>query len=171
MKKSLPLEVYKGTKIIYADTLVDNGYKIKGTQKTLEVIKLSETSQEKSDIAIYSKDDDFLYVGNIVFTQRLVSYKESSDIDAWIEAIHNLVKIDAKCLFTGHGNEYDKNSYKVTLEYLQILRDNGRKAYENDVDILDLESHVNTQKFNYLEHFEISNRVNIKNYYNQLLWE
>ena len=42
------------------------------------------------DIAIFSKDDSFLFVGNIVFNGRLLSYKKTSNIDGWIEAIENL---------------------------------------------------------------------------------
>ncbi len=76
MKKTLSKEVYKNTKVIHADTLVDGGYKIVGSLKTLEIIKASEVSEEKSDIAIYSKDDSFLFVGNIVFNGRLLSYKK-----------------------------------------------------------------------------------------------
>lgn len=171
MKKILSKEVYANTKLIHADTLVDGGYKIKGSKKTLEIIKPSEISEEKSDIAIYSKDDSFLFVGNIVFNGRLLSYKKTSNIDGWIEAIENLAKIKAKCFLGGHGKEFDKNSYKASLEYLQILRDDVKKAYEDDVDIFEIKKYVNTQRFDYLNHFEQLNSLNITTYYNQLEWE
>ena len=171
MKKILSKDVYVNTKVIYADTLVDGGYKIKGSNKTLEIIKPSEVSEEKSDIAIYSKDDSFLFVGNIVFNGRLLSYKKTSNIDGWIEAIKNLAKIDAKYLLGGHGKEYDKDSYKASLEYLQTLRDDAKKAYEDDIDIYEVKKHVKTKKFNYLNHFEQLNSANINIYYNQLEWE
>ena len=80
MKNILLKDVYENTKVIKADTLVDGGYEIKGTNKTLEIIKPSVVSEEKSDIAIYSKDDSFLFVGNIVFNGRLLSYKKTSNI-------------------------------------------------------------------------------------------
>lgn len=171
MKKILDKDIYLNTKVIHADTLVDGGYKIKGSKKVLEIIKPSEVSEEKSDIAIYSKDDSFLFVGNIVFNGRLLSYKKSSNIDGWIEAIENLAKIDAKYLLGGHGKEYDKNSYKATLEYLKILRDDTKKAYEDDIEIFEVKKHVNTQKFKYLNHFEQLNSLNITTYFNQLEWE
>lgn len=171
MKKILSPEVYQGTKVIHADTLVEDGQIIQGTNKTLKLIKPSEISEEKSDIAIYSKDDSFLFVGNIVFNGRVLSYKKTSNIDGWIEAIENLAKMDAKYLLGGHGVEHDKDSYRVTLEYLKILRDDVREAYEDDVAILDVKKQVNTQKFNYLKHFKELNSANITTYYNQLLWE
>jgi glyoxylase-like metal-dependent hydrolase (beta-lactamase superfamily II) len=171
MKRLLNPEVLKNTKVILADTLVDDGYKIKGTKKTLEIIKPSLVSEEKSDIAIYSKDDSFLFVGNIVFNGRLLSYKKTSNVDGWIEAIENLTKINAKYMLGGHGSEYDKNSYKASLEYLKIFRDDVRKAYEDGVDLLDVKKHVKTNKFSYINHFEQINGMNISTYYNQLEWE
>lgn len=171
MKNILPKKVYEKTKVIHADTLVDGGYKIKGSTKTLEIIKPSVLSEEKSDIAIYSKDDSFLFVGNIVFNGRLLSYKKTSNINGWIEAIENLAKINAKYFLGGHGEEFDKDSYKTSLEYLQVLRDDVKKAYEDGIDISEVKNHVKTQKFNYLKHFEQLNGANITAYYNQLEWE
>lgn len=171
MKSILLPEIYDGTEVIFADTLVDDQYKIKGSDKILTIIKPSEASEEKSDIAIYSKNDSFLFVGNIVFNGRLLSYKETSDIDGWIEAIENLAKIDAKYLLGGHGKEYDKNSYQASLEYLKTMRADVKKAYENGVDLLEIKEHVDTKRFNYLRHFDQLNTLNITTYYNQLEWQ
>lgn len=171
MKRILPKEVYAKTEVIHADALVEGGYKIKGSKKTLEIMKPSEVSEERSDIAIYSKDDSFLFVGNIVFNGRLLSYKKTSDMDGWIEAIENLAKIGARHFLGGHGKEYHKDSYKPTLEYLKILRDDVRKAYNDEVDIVDLKKYVKTEKFNYMNHFEQINGLNITAYYDQLKWE
>lgn len=171
MKRILSKEVYANTKVIYSDTLVDGGYKIKGSSKTLEIIKPSIVSEEKSDIAIYSKDDSFLFVGNIVFNGRLLSYKKSSSIDGWIKAIEKLAKMDVKYFLGGHGKEFSKDSYKASLEYLKILKEDVKKAYEEEIDISEVKKYVKTQKFNYLNHFEQINSANISTYYNQLEWE
>lgn len=171
MKNILPKEVYENTKVILADTLVDGGYEIKGSTKTLEIVKPSVLSEEKSDIAVFSKDDSFLFVGNIVFNGRLLSYKKTSNIDGWIEAIENLAKINAKYFLGGHGKEFDKDSYKASLQYLQILRDDVKKAYDDGVDISEVKNHVKTEKFNYLKHFDQLNSANISEYYNQLEWQ
>lgn len=171
MKKILSKEVYENTKVINADILVDGGYEIKGSKKTLEIIKPSELSEEKSDIAIYSKDDSFLFVGNIVFNGRLLSYKKTSNINGWIVAIKNLAKLNAKYFIGGHGKEFDKDSYKTSLEYLQILREDVKKAYDDGIEISEVKNQVKTKKFNYLNHFEQLNSANISEYYNQLEWE
>jgi glyoxylase-like metal-dependent hydrolase (beta-lactamase superfamily II) len=170
MKMILDNKVLIGTKLIYADTLVENGYKIKGTQKTLEIIKPSKISEEKSDIAIYSKDDSFLFVGNIVFNGRLLNYRKASNIDGWIEALKNLAAIDAKYMLGGHGVEYDKDSYKPTLKYLEIMRRDVQKAFEDGVEGDEVVKHVKTKKFNSINHYKQLNYNNIQNYYYQLEW-
>ena len=171
MKNIVSKELYEGTKVIPADILVEGGYKIEGSKKTLEIIKPSKVSEERGDIAIYSKDDSFLFVGNIVFNGRLLNYRKSSNVDGWIEALENLAKLNAKYYLGGHGVEYDKNSYKASLEYLKIMRKDVKEAYENDVDITDLVKSVHTDKFNYLKHFKQLNYNNITTYFNQLEWE
>ncbi len=171
MKMILSPDVLENTKVILADTLVENGYKIVGSKKTLEILKLSAVSEEKSDIAIYSKDDSFFFVGNIVFNGRMLNYTKNSNIDGWIEALENLGKYNAKYILGGHGNEYHKDSYKPSLEYLQILRKDLKKAYDDGVDTLDLEQTVKSDKFNYLNFYKQLNYNNIQNYYYQLEWE
>ncbi len=165
MKMILSPDVLENTKVILADTLVENGYKIVGSKKTLEILKLSAVSEEKSDIAIYSKDDSFFFVGNIVFNGRMLNYTKNSNIDGWIEALENLGKYNAKYILGGHGNEYHKDSYKPSLEYLQILRKDLKKAYDDGVDTLDLEQTVKSDKFNYLNFYKQLNYNNIQNYY------
>ncbi len=171
MKMILNPEVLKGTTIPKADLLVENGYEIKGSKKTLTIVKPSTVSEEKSDIAVYSKDDSFLFVGNIVFNGRMINYTKNSSVDGWIEALENLAKMEAKYLLGGHGKEYDAKSYQTTLEYLNLLRDGVKKGYEDGVSAIEISKVVDTKKFNFLHYYEQLNYGNIQNLYNQLEWQ
>ena len=171
MKMILNPEVLKGTTIPKADLLVENGYEIKGSKKTLTIVKPSTISEEKSDIAIYSKSDSFLFVGNIVFNGRMINYTNNSSVDGWIEALENLAKMDAKYLLGGHGKEYDAKSYQTTLEYLKTLKDGVKKGYEEGVSAIEIGKVVDTKKFNFLYYYEQLNYGNIQNLYNQLEWQ
>ena len=171
MKSLLPKEIIEGTKVIEADLLVDDGYEIKGSSKTLKIIKPSIVSEEKSDIAVFSQDDSFIFAGNIVFNERLLNYTKNSNIDGWIEALENLASLNAKYLLGGHGKQFDKNSYKTSLEYLQILRDDVKKAYEVGIESENISKHINTQKFSHLENFSALNYSNIQNFFAQLEWQ
>lgn len=172
MKKLLPSEIVKGTKVIEADTLVDDGYLIKGTQKTLQIIKPTEVSEEKSDIAIYSKDDSFLFVGNMVFNGRMLNYTKNSNIDGWIEALEKLATLNAKHYLGGHGSEYDKNSYTASLEYLKVLKQTVNDGFEEDLDREDIKEIFPKTLFEKkdIPYFNQLNNGNINNYFYQLEW-
>ncbi len=171
MKMIMPKEVLEGTKVIPADTLVDDGYKIKGTKKTLTILKPSKVSEERSDIAIYSKDDSFLFVGNMVFNGRMLNYTKHSSADGWIKALENLAKLKAKYILGGHGAKYDKDSYKASLEYLKVLRDTVKKEHEKGTEMEDIKLPATTFEKENIPYFKQLNYKNISNYYEQLEWE
>ena len=168
MKLKLDKDVVANTKVVKANLLVDGGYKIKGTKKTIEIIKPSKISEEKSDIAIYSKDDSFIFAGNIIFNGRMLNYRSASHIDGWIKAIENLNAIGAKYILGGHGDEYDKNSYKYSYEYLKALKAGTQKAYEEELDVEDVKGSFDMKKFEHMNHFSALHNNNVNNYYEQL---
>ena len=170
MKIIMPKAVLENTKVIPADILVDDGYKIKGSEKTLTVLKPSKVSEERSDIAIYSPDDSFLFVGNMVFGGRMLNYTKHSSVEGWITALENLAKLDAKYIMGGHGEKYDKNAYKASLNYLKVLRDTVKKAHEKEIEMEDIKLPETTFSKENIPYFKQLNYNNISNYYDQLEW-
>ncbi|BFU78517.1 MBL fold metallo-hydrolase [Arcobacter sp. 15-2] len=163
-------EEYKNSKVVQPDILTDDKYIIKGSKQNIEILKLSDGSNSVSDIAVYVPKDDFIFAGNIIFNGRMIKYGKYSNVDNWIEALNNLKNMNVKYVLGGHGFEYDKNSYKPTLEYLTILRDSVKKAYEDDVDREELSPYIDDKKFNYYKHFKAISTSNPKRYYDQLEW-
>ena len=169
MKMMFDSSLLKGTKLIFADKLIENGYKIVGSKKTLEIFKLSEISEEKSDIVIYSKTDSFLFTGNIVFNGRMLNYTKNSNINGWIKALEKIKKIGARYVLGGHGKEYDKDSYKPALNYLKILKNNVKNGFDKELDAQDII--VNDNLYQGIKYYKQLNRNNVNNYYEQLEWE
>ena len=163
-------EEYAKSKVVEADILTDNKYIIKGKSKNIEILKLSPASNSVSDIAVFVPKDDFIFTGNIVFNGRMIKYGKYSNIDNWIEALENLEKMNVKYVLGGHGSEFDKNSYKPTLEYLKILKTSVSNAYENDVEREDIKKYVDDKKFNYYKHYKTIVPSNAKTYFDQLEW-
>ena len=170
MKHLLPKSVIKGTKVIKADILAGDGYKIKGSKKTLIILKPSKVSEERSDIAVYSPKDSFLFVGNMVFNGRMLNYTKHSNVDGWIKALNKLAKLKAKHIAAGHGDDFSANSYKDTLQYLQILKKTVQKGYDDVADPSDIAKNfpMNNYKKRNIPFYKQLNLHNIENYYNQL---
>jgi len=164
-------EEYSKSKVVQPDILTQDKYVIKGKQKNIEVLKLSSGSNSVSDVAVYVPSEDFVFAGNIVFNGRMIKYGKYSNVDNWIEALEKLEKMNVKYVMGGHGNEFDKNSYKPTLEYLKILKSSVSKAYEEEIDREEVYKYVDDKKFSYLKHYKQIAPGNAKTYYDHLEWE
>jgi len=161
---------YAKSKVVQPDILTNDKYIIKGTRKNIEILKLSLASNSVSDISVYVPKDDFIFTGNTVFNGRFIKYGKYSNMDEWIKALEKLKSMNVKYVLGGHGKEYDKYSYKNNLEYLNILRNSVKKAYEDDVGLEDIKKYVNDKKFSFYKHFDAISKSNARTYYNQLEW-
>lgn len=162
-------EEYAKSKVVQPDILTNDKYIIKGKTLNIEVLKLSKASNSVSDIAVYIPSENFIFTGNIVFNGRMIKYAKYSNIDEWIKALEKLDKMNVKYVLGGHGKEFDKDSYKPTLEYLKILKQSVSKAYE-EVDVEDIYDYVDNKKFSYYEHYKVIAPSNAKTLYKQLEW-
>ena len=169
--KKLPADLIKHTIVVNPDVEVSDEYTIKGSKKSIKVIKPSEGTQSSTDLIIYSPKDDFVFTGNTIFNGRFVNYASDSNINEWIKALHVIEKIDAKYVMGGHGTDFSKDSFRPTLEYLEMLKDQVKKAYEKDIDPADLSKNIHTDKYKDIPHYEELYMRNARNYYNQLEWE
>jgi len=169
--KKLPNDLIKGTKVVQPDVVVADEYVIKGSKKSIKVIKPSEATQSSTDLIVYSKSDSFIFTGNTIFNGRFVNYAEDSNIDEWIKALQKIEKLNTKYVMGGHGDDFSKSSYKSTLEYLVMLREQVKIAYEKDIDPADLSKNIHTDKFKSIPHYDELYMRNARNYYNQLEWQ
>jgi len=163
-------EEYAKSKVVKPDILTNDKYIIKGENFDIEVLKLSKASNSVSDIAVYIPSENFIFTGNIVFNGRMIKYAKYSNINEWIKALEKIEKMNVKYVMGGHGKEFDKNSYKPTLEYLRLLNLSVMTAYEDDVDRDEISDYVDDKKFSYYEHFSTISPSNAKTLYDHLEW-
>jgi len=169
--KHFPKDLIKNTKVVYPDILVDKEYTIKGDKKSLFVYKPSRATQSPSDMIVYSPKDSFIFAGNTVFNGRFVKYASDSSINGWLKALNFIKDKKAKFVIGGHGREYDAHSYKMTFDYLMMLKKQVKTAYEKDIDPADLDKNVHTDRFKNIPHYKQLYMRNARNYFNQLEWQ
>ncbi len=168
---TLPKNLTKNTKAVEPDLLVDKKLEIKGSKKSIFVIKPSKGTQSAADLIVYSPKDSFIFTGNTIFNGRFVNYAKDSDMDGWIKALKFIENKHVKYVMGGHGKRFDKNSYKPTLEYLLMLRKQVKKANEDDIDPADLEKYIYTDKFKSIPHYNELYLRNARHYFDQLEWQ
>ena len=98
----------------------------------------------------------------------MIKYHHDSNVQGWIEALTKIGKMDIKYIVAGHGDEFGKDSYKSTLQYIKALKQ-VKKLYENDVDISDIK--IDFSAFKNRTHYKDLVGGNVYRYYNQLEWE
>lgn len=161
---------YLNSRIVQADILTNDKYTIKGKNGNIEVLKLSDSSNSISDIAVFVPSENFIFTGNIVFNGRMIKVAKYSNVDNWIKALEKLESMNVKYVMGGHGKEFDKNSYKATLEYLRTLKEDVSKAYDEEIDREDIYKYVDDKKFSYYKHYKEIAPGNAKEYYDFLEW-
>ncbi|NOX15905.1 MAG: MBL fold metallo-hydrolase [Epsilonproteobacteria bacterium] len=119
---TLSKDLMKNTKIVIPDMLVDKKLEIKGSKKNIYILKPSLGTQSAADLIVYSPKDSFIFTGNTIFNGRFVNYASDSNMNEWIKALKFIQSKNAKYVMGGHGKRFDANSYKPTLEYLQMLK-------------------------------------------------
>ena len=167
----LSKEDFNGTKLITPDTLFDKKYTIKGSKRSVELLKLSPVSEEHSDIVVWVPDVRFLFAGNIVFNDRALNYTKNSNLKGWLEALNKIEAMKPNIVLGGHGGTFGKDAYKTTKQYLLDLQSQVKKAYDNGVDMSELMKHIDLSKYKYLKHSDKLNHHNANDYYEQLEWE
>ena len=169
--KKLPKDLIKNTKVVSPDLLVDKKLEIKGKNKSIYVIKPSKGTQSAADLIVYSPKESFIFTGNTIFNGRFVNFAKDSDMDGWIKALKFIENRHAKYIMGGHGKRFDKDSYKPTLEYLEMLKKQVKKANEDDIDPADLEKYIHTDKFKTIPHYDELYLRNARHYFEQLEWQ
>ncbi len=169
--KIMPKKLMKNTKVVMPDILVDKELKIKGSKKSIFIIKPSKGTQSPTDLIVLSPKDSFIFTGNTIFNGRFVNYATNSNMDEWIKALKFIEKKHAKYVMGGHGKRHDKNSYKPTLEYLKMLKKQVGIAHDEDIDPADLEKFVHTDRFKDIPHYNELYLRNARHYFNQLEWQ
>jgi len=168
---TLPKDLTKNTKAVMPNILVDKKLEIKGKNRSIFIIKPSKATQSPTDLVIYSPKDSFIFTGNTIFNGRFVNYAKDSNMDEWIKALVYIKNKHAKYVMGGHGKRFDKDSYKPTLEYLEMLKKQVKKANEDDIDPADLEKYIHTDKFKKIPHYDGLYLRNARHYFDQLEWQ
>ena len=167
LPNELSKEVFKNTKLVYPNILVDDGYIIKGSKLDIKILKFTKVSDSPSDIIIYVPKDKFIFVGNIISTNRMIRYHHDSNIDGWLKTLNKISKMDLKYIVPGHGNDFSPSSHKDMIEYFNKLKQ-VKNLYENDVDRVDI--NIDFSKFKNRAHYKDLVNRNVSEYYNQLEW-
>ena len=169
MQQRISKEAYENTQEVFPTEFVDGEKKLTLEGVDLELVAYRHKTHSPNDMVIYIPSKDVVFAGDLVFNERILSLRDGH-INNWIRAIE---EIDARSLgfvIGGHGTLYDKESTKVTLEYLYDIKELVLESLDEGLDITDTLKRSDIPKYHDLKLYDIMHRANVESAYRVLEW-
>ncbi|MCH9739785.1 MAG: MBL fold metallo-hydrolase [Epsilonproteobacteria bacterium] len=114
-------DAFVNTRVTPLDTYADHDIMI--TVGNLDV-KISKTIQDNNRLlSVHIPSRDIIFVGDMVFNNRLPALKHNRSLIKWIEALKKIEQTSWKRLISAHGIKTKHSALKNTRSYLSMLRD------------------------------------------------
>jgi glyoxylase-like metal-dependent hydrolase (beta-lactamase superfamily II) len=126
----------KGTRVVGPDHALEHGDAIKIGNKTFRIHHYGQ-AHTRTDIMIEVVEDDVVFLGDNVTTDRIPRMSDG-DFTGNINAVENILKIDANTWVPGHGRTGDAEMVKGYRDYLTAVYASAKQAFDEDLDSSDV---------------------------------
>lgn len=118
------------------------------------------------DLVVYLPQERVLLAGDLVFRAR-IPFVGQADSRRWIQALDNLLALDARLIVPGHGpvSESAREDMQLTRDYLAYLRSTMGRAAKNMDPFEEAYAATDWSRFETLPLFRLANRMNAYNTY------
>ena len=153
------------TQLLAADDWLDNDSEILIGGVRIQIASLGP-SHTPEDLAFFLADEKVLFVGDLVFRNR-IPFVGQANSRHWIAALDKLLNFDAKFVVPGHGpiSTQAYEDMQQTREYLVHLRTTMGKAADNMEPFDDAYRRTDWSQYAHLPLFGVANRMNAYNTY------
>ena len=129
LEKSIGSDAFQNTRMVPLDQYVESDETIYVGGLEIDIIKIINESDHY--LIVYIPDRDIIFVGDMIFNNRLPSLKNGRSIVRWLEAIKKIEETSWKRLISSHGINTRYTAMKNTKSYLTILRDTVTQKIES----------------------------------------
>lgn len=163
-------EAYALTVPTLPNEMISSDKVLKIGNQTLELHIMKQKAHSEKDMVVYVPKAKVLFAGDLVFNDRVPSLA-GGNINGWISALELLKTYGATTIIGGHGYRTDKESMKMTLEYLTQMRSEVRSAIDEGLGINETVNKITMPSFNALRMMKSLHRGNVETAYRTLEWE
>jgi len=148
-------EKLAGTQIVYPDRLFDQTDSLKLGGEEIQ-IKFFHGGHTPGDAIVWLPKSRTLFSGDLVFTDRLLGVLPFSNSKDWLASFEEIEKLKPKVIIPGHGKVCDfPKARSDTKDYLVLLRNHMRKAYDAGSDLQKAIDTLDQSAFRHLENYEL----------------
>ncbi|MDF1883470.1 MBL fold metallo-hydrolase [Sulfurimonas sp. SAG-AH-194-C21] len=170
MKRRISAEAYKLTTQVHPKLFVDEEMILYLEQKKVIIKNTGHRAHTDSDIYVYIPSQKIVFVGDLVFNDRLPSIRDGN-LKGWLGVLDEILQLDVDYIVGGHGKIVSRDSVTMTYEYLKTLRDEVLRLMDDGEDIGEVVNIVTMDKFKNLNLYDSMHRQNVETAYRMLEWE
>ena len=163
-------EGLKGTDPVYAEQTFDDKLEFELGGVKFEIFH-SGQAHTPGDSFVWLPQQNVMFTGDIVYTQRMLGIGSQSNSKSWINVYKSMAAYKPEHIVPGHGQATDMATANAdTYDYLVFLRASVSAFIENGGDIIDI-GNVDQSKFSRLLNHETLAGRNAQQVFTELEWE
>ena len=163
-------EGLKGTDPVYAEQTFDDKLEFELGGVKFEIFH-SGQAHTPGDSFVWLPQQNVMFTGDIVYTQRMLGIGSQSNSKSWINVYKSMAAYKPEHIVPGHGQATDMATANAdTYDYLVFLRASVSTFIENGGDIIDI-GNVDQSKFSRLLNHETLAGRNAQQVFTELEWE
>ncbi|MDF1878874.1 MBL fold metallo-hydrolase [Sulfurimonas sp. SAG-AH-194-C20] len=170
MKRRISPEAYKLTTQVHPELFVDEKMVLYLEHKKVIIKNIGYKAHTDSDVTVYIPSEKIVFVGDLVFNDRLPSIRDGN-LKGWVEALDEILLLDVEYIVGGHGTMVSKESVKMTYEYIKTLREEVLALMDDGVGIGECVNAVTMSQFKNINMYDSLHRQNVEIAYRMLEWE
>ncbi|MDH4944464.1 MBL fold metallo-hydrolase [Sulfurimonas sp. C5] len=170
MQRMVLPEAYENTTQEFPNIFVDQEKKLKIDNQEIFIYSVNQKAHTKSDLLIYIPKLKAIFVGDVVFNDRVPSLRDG-DINRWIETLQSIQEGNYKYIIGGHGSLINKHSIDFTYNYLVELKQKVLEAIEDGIDIEDATTSILMPEYKNVHMYDVLHKQNVETAYRTLEWE
>lgn len=148
-------EKLAGTQPVYPERLVDKEETLKLGGKEIRVLYF-HGGHTPGDAVVWLPKSKILFSGDLIFVDRLLGILPFSNTKDWLASFEEIEKLKPKVIVPGHGKVCDlPKAHRETKDYLVLLRNHMRKAYDTGSDLQTAIDTLDQRAFGHLANYEL----------------
>jgi glyoxylase-like metal-dependent hydrolase (beta-lactamase superfamily II) len=136
----------------------------------IELHLMKKKAHSDKDMVVYLPKIKTIFAGDLVFNDRVPSLRDG-DINGWISAMEYLDQLNATTIVGGHGFRTDKDTAKLTHDYLIQMRTEVREGIVSGIGLDETIKKVQMPQYQSLKMYDSLHRGNVDAAYRMLEWE
>lgn len=148
-------EKLAGTQTVYPERLVDKEETLLLGEEEIRILYF-HGGHTPGDAVVWLPKSRIVFSGDLVYADRMLGVLPFSNSKDWLASFAEFEKLKPRVIIPGHGRVCDlMKARNDTKDYLVLLRNHMRKAYDAGKELQTAIDTLNQSAFNYLEHYEL----------------